>query len=858
MRITPLQTISPITGASRTITDTLLQEVYLAPATAPFALSEVLRDRPAPWSESFAHAPDATLRAVSSGFTALAQAVPSLDPKDIDLTPLPNGRAQDHLRALRDLWTDVGAPPEPVATWAHVVHCSADAALECLPVVQEPDCSFATPAETALAQALRGHHGTVAPTGTATSPVGPAHQASGALGHLQKHLGGKAAQTSPDESVRFLGLRDPQEEAEYAAAHVQHLLEKGHISEPSEAGVLAPAEVGYQSALREAFEHIGLPLAGLPPEGAERDTTRETLCNILALLENPDTCIAKASLSLSPHMPWPREIGRKMAREFTQRGWSRTAASLTPDMRAVFETLRPTSTAAQVKARLGVIAKAAPRLHLDRLIGELHAGLADPLDWRGLRRLAAPKPVDAQNRERFVEGVTLLDENALPWRSVRHLVVLGLNGSAFPRQPGTNPFFTEGEIVTIREKTGLALTGRRHKISRGLELFRRQLCTATEQTTFLVPALDMAGGRLSPSTAFSMMAYLLGATDPADLVEDVHTLEDKKQTVSLCTVSPIAHDARPELPASGQLDLQTNLLQLRRNDEGQALPQSPSRLERLITSPLAWLLEELGATDQTWAPDAPDVMVKGTLLHRVMETLFPAGTAVPSEATLTQNVGTALDEAISRTAPWMQDPAWALERKGLLVAAREAAIGWADFLQRSGADIVENEISLSGAFDGQPLTGNADSLLKLENGTVLIVDHKSGKSDKRRVQMQAGWDLQLALYREMLKTSPPENLGNATSSPTIGTAYHTFADSAVLVDQPGGTVDGAETITAESSAHALVALREALNQVGGGCVSLNQESDADTMQAERGVSPYALDNPFVSAFTLPSPEEDIQ
>ncbi|MBB4021093.1 MULTISPECIES: hypothetical protein [Actibacterium] len=78
--------------------------------------------------------------------------------------------------------------------------------------------------------------------------------------------------------------------------------------------------------------------------------------------------------------------------------------------------------------------------------------------------------VNVTGHQRLVKGVSL----ALPRRPVRQFLVLGMNGNRWPHSPGSDPFFTEAEIALIRQKTGLQLNGRRGKLARGLELFRRQ------------------------------------------------------------------------------------------------------------------------------------------------------------------------------------------------------------------------------------------------------------------------------------------------------------------------------------------------------------------------------------------------
>ena len=117
MRIDPLMTRSPATGARRHVTDDLLAEVYLAPRQDVLPLVDHLADRSnAPWSESFAAAPEETARGVETGLMALAHATPHLDPADIVTDHLPQGRARSHLTALRDLWADLGHLPGPLTT----------------------------------------------------------------------------------------------------------------------------------------------------------------------------------------------------------------------------------------------------------------------------------------------------------------------------------------------------------------------------------------------------------------------------------------------------------------------------------------------------------------------------------------------------------------------------------------------------------------------------------------------------------------------------------------------------------------------------------------------------------------------
>ena len=313
MRIEPLLTCSPATGALRPVTEDLLAEVYLAPRVAELCLVDHLGPG-APWSDSFAAAPEETARAVEAGIIAVAHATPTLDPSGIALENLPEGRARSHLAAVRDLWRDIGILPGPLNTWKHVLQSRAADALEALPPAS-PDCPFATPAETSLARTLRSHHG----DSDALPPPALATEGT-ALRNLQDQIGRHSGQFAPDSSITCYGLRDPREEAEFAAALAQSLLDTGRVDHPGEIGLLAPEDHAYALSLQEAFDRVGLPLSGLPTEPAQRDKARELLSLLLVLLKGPASRTALASLYIAPGMPWPTETGRRMARELIDRG----------------------------------------------------------------------------------------------------------------------------------------------------------------------------------------------------------------------------------------------------------------------------------------------------------------------------------------------------------------------------------------------------------------------------------------------------------------------------------------------------------------------------------------------------------
>jgi RecB family exonuclease len=287
-------------------------------------------------------------------------------------------------------------------------------------------------------------------------------------------------------------------------------------------------------------------------------------------------------------------------------------------------------------------------------------------------------------------------------------------------------------------------------------------------------------------------------------------------------------------------------------------PQSPSRLETLLVSPLAWSLSEFGAEPVTWTPEGLNVMVAGTIAHDVLEFLFPKEASLPGHDQIDAAVPELLASAIRKHAPFLQRAVWAVEREGLQRDIRTAAHAWRDTVDALGAHVIDNEIDLKGEALGILLRGRADCLLQLTDGSLLVVDHKKSGTAKRRARLEAGWDLQLGLYRAMLLR--PEKTGEILESalegkPKIGVAYHLINDQGVLLEglePPDGVVT---VMTGEISGNAMALLMTRIAEVGSGMIRLNSEDDRSFFEKTANLAPYALDaSPLESRYMMPGAE----
>jgi RecB family exonuclease len=845
MRLSPLETRSPATGAERPVTTDLLAATFLVPRASPYPLEDVLKDFVAPWSSSYLMAPEEVGHLVAFALRDLAVATPGLSVQSVDVSGLPDGRARDHLAALKSLWERMNdALPEDLHIIRHILSCSQEDALEPLPIIGNP-CPFESRAEADLRAHLSALFGTL------PEPV-TCNAAAGALGHVQRNLLDASSTAALDDTLLAFGLRDPREEVAFAAARAQALARAGY--RPQEIGLLMPEDSAYLLALAPAFDRVGLPLSGPPVEPSLRDHPGEFLTNLLAVMRGPSPRLALASLCLSPLVPWSTDEGRIFANEYAEKGWSPAARAYGGRGAKIFDELRPVSSPAQLIARFYSIAAelvdAAPLVPRISALRPLLSG--DSIDWGLLSRAVAPVALAPDSEKRFVEGVSIFGETALPWRPVRHLIVVGLAGTNWPRPVASNPFFTESEIAQIEAAAGLRLPSRHRTLARRLELFRRQLCSATEGATLTASVRDLEGNPLAPATALSLISRALGAKNAKSLLKPPFT-HDQTSRLLNGTVTSLANwneeNARAVLPHEGEVAIPINPFMLRQSESGAVSPQSPSRLETLLVSPFAWLLGEMGAEDRTWSPETLDVLTLGKLIHGTLEGLFPEGAHELDEATIRTGFSAAFEAAIARNAPWLAGAGWVTERTNLAREAFEAALTWGRFLADNGAQIRQVETTLSGTYHFDlPIHGRADCLLDLPDGRVIVVDHKRSNSSSRRKRMEAGADLQVELYRRMIATTPDF----AHLSPNyIITAYHCTLDGRVLTGPEGAGLKSARPVSGQIGTVADQIVAERITALSAGRFALNRASDAETFEKKLGIKAYALENPLIAAFLIP-------
>ncbi len=845
------------------------------------------------WSESLSVAPVETSVAVSS---ALALILSATDPaRGVDeqgLAALPE-RPRRHLADLLRLTrTLAGRLPGDLSTIRNLLSAEMSYALYSVRVYHVDGVPFLTRWQAALVEKLNRD----AEIETDARPPGEVlanilrgaltcdsgKQGRGALGLLQSRLFGVADEKAElDESVQWVGVRDFFQEAEVAAGMVQTLLAEHPQLEPADIGLLLPDSLEYSVAVRDAFRLGGLALSGLAFEGRRRDLGREAVFHFLHCRQDPAPAMALAVCLGSPLMPWSREDGAELAQAVMAGDYRlRPPAASGRNVRAMLDLLRdgdvePRTLVQALERFVALLASgddcAGHIQQASAAVEQIRTALknATEIDWAGLRRTVSPRLVSSGACPDFnLEGVTVWRESQEPWRAVRCLIVLGFAQGHYPLAVGSNSVFSADDIRTIRECVGLAVSTVSEEVARRRLRFARQLGAVSDAVTFLISRRDPSGAVQVPSESLVFMHQLFMGPPSADELIAELDIADDRVGVRHLALADLEPPRPPRVLLADDMCFDRDLMVLRTAAAGRLKPESPSSLETLMVSPLAWLLRRLEAEPLQWAPAAADVSLLGTLAHQVFEALFRPGKTLPGRDEISVKVDALLDQAIRRSAPFLMASQWQVERRHFAAQTSKAAQVWRDVLERLGAEVLASEAWLQGTWSGISIHGQTDLILGLPGGRLLVVDYKRSKSSNRRQRMHKGYDSQASLYRAMLRSGGPKNSENELLVARIRTAawtgivYYMLNDQVSLSDAmlpESITIPGWQALENDVAGRAMALIQRRLAETRAGDLRLNRDGDAEFFEKRAGVKPYALENsPLIGLFTLPGDTEEAE
>jgi len=671
-----------------------------------------------------------------------------------------------------------------------------------------------------------------------------------------------------DDSVQIISVRDFQEEAEVASGMVQEILKSNKELTLSDIGVLLPSDFEYSLVFRNTFEKAGILSSGLRTDIWKKDLGREALYHFIYCRQTPSPAMAMSVCLSSVLMPWSHEEGAILAQSIMDGryrlkplpGFSSKAKSMLDLILGADEDAKSLSKSiTRFISLLDSHNQYNDHVSNAQLSADLichHLESVNEIPWRAISRMAIPKYINSSDDINFnKEGLTVWYEGSSPWRSVRYLLVLGFSEGHYPQSISHSSIYSPDDIKQINAECGFSLVLPEKTSKHRRQVFKDQLNYVTDFVSFFVPQRILSGDRVAPSDGLVFISKIFNS--PSDLILELEISSDIKKIQYLATASKQAPDKPRDIELS-DLTFDGDLLSLRKDDEGNNKPESPSSLEKLMVSPLAWLFSRLNVQAQEWAPEEPDVLILGTLAHHVFEQLFSPGQDLPDDDSLADKVKEHLDAGILKYAPYLRSNQWQVERANLLNGTLKAAHEWKSILQTLDAQVIGSEQWLKGEFSGISILGQADSIIKLKNNQILVVDYKRSSSGSRQPRMEKSYDSQAYLYIEMLKSGADIEVEDVDIQECIkvnkpGIVYYMLNDQSALTDYSDKSTNSIPSwnyISDDVSSNAIELIRARLKELKQGDVLLNKTTDEKFFDKDAGVKPYALeDSPLITLFT---------
>ncbi len=838
------------------------------------------------WAESLSVAPVETGKSVKS---ALIEIISATDPTSDIAAPgseTLSDRPRQHLNDLFGLAESLeGRLPAELLTMQSLLSASPDNALHHIRVYLVKDVPYLTRWQAELIKKLNRD----AKAGTSderrdnvlTQTLEEVlirdftGEPDGSLGTLQKRLFQVVKDKSKvDKSVQWVGTRDFLQEAEVAAGMVQTMLAENRKLMRSDIGLLIPDSFEYTTALEDAFSLAGIALSGLPAKRWRRDLARELVFHFLYCRQKPAPAMALAICLSSPLMPWSHEEGAVLAQTVMDGDYQLHPPPSINDSHArnMLGLLRKgdSKPALLKQALLDLLSLIRDSKNSDEhvqqatvVVKQLCESLENitTIDWGGLRRTVSPTRLTPSKPPDFnLEGVSVWQESKEPWRPVKHLIVLGFSQGRYPSAPVSDPVFSADDLAPVRKSNELPVSSPSEILERRRQRFKQQLGAVTESVTFLVPRRDPRGKEQAPSESLVFMHQLFTGPESAnERILELDSADDRKQVRHL-VLAPSESPKPPRVLCTEDLQFDRDLLTLRTDTEGTLKPESPSSLETLMISSLAWLLQCINVKPRLWAPESANMALLGTLAHKVFEDLFRPGEDLPEQTEIPKHVETLLDKSIQHLAPFLKAPQWQMEQKNFENETIKAARAWLNILKKLDAKVLANEASLQGNCSGTKIHGQPDLIMGLSKDRLLVVDYKWSSSRNLLKRMEKGYDSQASLYRMMLKSGKLESEGDAILVTNVRKAVHTGILYYVLKDQvslsnlvipESNTVPGWQTLKNDVASEAMERIQKRLEEVKAGKVCRNQDGDAKFFEKQAGINPYVLkNNPLIDLFTV--------
>ena len=680
----------------------------------------------------------------------------------------------------------------------------------------------------------------------------------------------------PGDSVRWFTCRDAAEEAEAAAVLVQQVI--GHGASADDIAIVVPRGSDHGQWLGYYLQQAGITASNSRPAANQFDWQTSLLQNLISHLVYPSVRMAMQSVFINPLMPWAAGTGYRFANRYSRYESIKSQHEEQQNMLNVLlayehgDPERPTNVSSATELlqwlknicsqlscrsvvglgqkRMGELVKQVQRLF------ELYAELpfTEQLN-KVLKQLSAGAIALNGERTRYLDAVLVLEEGETLPKPVQHLYVLGFNTGRYEYQPAYTGALSRQEWDDLRGGSGANIPGLQsipqpvEERGRWQQRFTHLLKAAQQSIVFLRSLTDAEGSQQDASeTLIDMALCYCPANDLKPERLERPLLECQEITWKEITPS---RSAMPTLTgALDHLELNQSLIGIYRGQDGEERPESPSSLEKMMLSPLAWLLSRLRIESDQWETASLKPSVSGIIAHQVFEDYAERQDQEWSEA----DAKTWFENAVNKHGSFLNGSEFALAKQQLGNDVVKALAALHEWLQEEGWRIAATEKPLSGTEFGIAVKGKTDAVLQ-KGDDILILDYKNASHKSRLQQLKSGHELQTRLYRALYNQTVQRETGQSCAG-LVNSGYYTLKDQTLV---SGYVMNGSREVKAqnpgdialaEQSQQAEERLKTILAELKDGIVTLNQVDDVSTWE-KRGLSVYSLkDNRLVQRFSL--------
>lgn len=223
---------------------------------------------------------------------------------------------------------------------------------------------------------------------------------------------------------------------------------------------------------------------------------------------------------------------------------------------------------------------------------------------------------------------------------------------------------------------------------------------------------------------------------------------------------------------------------------------SATELESRLACPLRWVLNRSAHVRPSPAARLPNPFrLRGRFAHIVLDDVLGDGGELPDPDEAAGAVVDRFDERVALDAAPLAQPDRLAERRQLRAELEAAVRLLVGVLQRGGYEVVRGEAPIDAEYDGRPLGGKIDLVIRGPEGEA-IVDFKYGGRRRYRELLEEGHAVQLAVYAyargdQQGRDGPVPAVGYLVIRPQ---RLYTPAGSPLRGAAPRSVIDGAPAI----------------------------------------------------------------